>query len=67
MTYNKVPKSSNEFSCEKCDYNTSRLSQYDRHLLTAKHQLLTYTYNLPKKKTQHLHANVEKNINIVKA
>jgi hypothetical protein len=50
MTYNKVPKSSNEFSCEKCDYNTSRLSQYDRHLLTAKHQILTDTYNLPKKK-----------------
>jgi hypothetical protein len=26
------------FFCEKCDYTTSRKSQYDRHLLTAKHQ-----------------------------
>jgi hypothetical protein len=34
----KVPKSSAEFRCETCDYSTSRKSQYDRHLLTAKHQ-----------------------------
>lgn len=36
----KVPKSSKIFVCEKCDYNTSRQSQYDRHLLTAKHKIL---------------------------
>ena len=35
--YNLVPKSSKKFHCEKCDYNTSRKSQYIRHLLTAKH------------------------------
>lgn len=34
----KVPKSSADFHCETCDYITSRKSQYDRHLLTAKHQ-----------------------------
>ena len=28
------------FYCEKCDYTTSRQSQYDRHLLTAKHKIL---------------------------
>lgn len=27
-----------KFCCEKCDYNTSRKSQYDRHLLTSKHK-----------------------------
>jgi len=41
MTYKKVPKSSKIYSCETCDYHTSRLSQYDRHVLTAKHQILT--------------------------
>ena len=30
----KVPK----FFCEKCKYATERKSQYERHLLTAKHQ-----------------------------
>ena len=34
----KVPKSSENFYCETCDYSTSRSSQFHRHLLTAKHQ-----------------------------
>ena len=33
-------KSSNKYICEKCDYNTSRKSQYDRHLATDKHNFL---------------------------
>jgi len=32
-----VLKSSTGFCCKDCDYFTSRSSQYDRHLLTAKH------------------------------
>ena len=36
-----VPKSSEIFVCEKCDYTTSRKSQYDRHCLTAKHKRMT--------------------------
>ena len=32
-----VPKSSKKFVCVCCDYSTSRKSQYNRHLLTAKH------------------------------
>ena len=35
---NKVPKSSDNFACVFCNYNTSRKSQYDRHLTTDKHQ-----------------------------
>ena len=31
-------KSSINFECKKCDYITCRKSQYDRHLLTPKHQ-----------------------------
>ena len=37
----KVPKSSNLFLCKICDYTTSRLSQYNRHLSTDKHKMLT--------------------------
>ena len=33
-----VPESSDIFFCEYCDYNTSRKSQYDRHLSTDKHK-----------------------------
>jgi hypothetical protein len=29
------------YSCEFCDYNTSRKSQYDRHVKTSKHQNVT--------------------------
>jgi len=43
MLPKKVPKSSENFSCEKCKFVTSRKSQYDRHLLTRKHKILTHT------------------------
>jgi len=39
MSTEKVPKSSKKFCCSKCDYYTSRKSQYDRHLTTDKHNL----------------------------
>ena len=29
------------FCCKQCDYSTSRKSQYDRHIITDKHQTLT--------------------------
>ena len=35
---NLSSESSNLFCCKKCDYNTSKKSQYDRHLMTAKHK-----------------------------
>lgn len=38
MLTKKVPKSSEVYVCQNCDYSTSRRSQFDRHLLTAKHQ-----------------------------
>ena len=35
----KVPlNSTNKYNCYNCNYFTSRKSQYDRHLLTAKHK-----------------------------
>ena len=38
MDNKKVPKSSKNYYCKFCDYNTFRLSQYNRHLTTAKHK-----------------------------
>ena len=32
------------FNCQKCDYSTSRKSQWTRHLKTNKHSILTNTY-----------------------
>ena len=37
MSTDLVPKSSEKFHCEKCHYFTSRKSQFDRHILTDKH------------------------------
>jgi len=37
MNSKKVPESSNKYICLCCDYNTSRSSQYNRHLSTGKH------------------------------
>ena len=42
----KVPK----FLCEKCNYSTERKSQYERHLLTAKHKNTYNTYKNTDKK-----------------
>ena len=36
----KSSKKFQNFYCKNCDYTTSRQSQYDRHLLTAKHKIL---------------------------
>jgi len=42
-TNEKVPKVPDIFSCLVCDYNSVRESQYNRHLLTRKHKILTNT------------------------
>ena len=38
MIVNGMSKSSKIIRCKLCDYTTSRKSQYDRHILTLKHQ-----------------------------
>ena len=38
MYNNLVPKKIEKFNCNICNYHTSRKSQYDRHVLTAKHK-----------------------------
>jgi hypothetical protein len=50
-----VKSSNGAYICISCDYNTSRKSQYDRHLLTAKHKTLTNLTNLvPKSSEEHI-------------
>ena len=39
------PKSSNIFECKKCDFNCRKQSQYDRHIMTRKHQSATNSNN----------------------
>jgi hypothetical protein len=49
MTNEKLPKTSDEFICEICNYITCNQSYYDSHLLTAKHKIRTNTKKkLPK-------------------
>jgi len=36
---NIVPKSSEKYTCDACDYTTCRQSQFDRHKATVKHKI----------------------------
>ena len=49
MATNLVPKSSEKFICEMCDFKTSRHSHYLRHTTTSKHEKLQKTTNLVQK------------------
>ena len=44
MTYKKTPKNAEKNICEKCNFTCSKKSEYERHLLTRKHKILTNTY-----------------------
>lgn len=54
MTYKKSSESSTTFKCECCHYITVRKSQYDRHLLTAKHKILTNTSDKVPKSSEYI-------------
>jgi hypothetical protein len=41
MTYKFVPKNPQIFHCEKCDYLTYNKKDYNKHISTQKHQILT--------------------------
>ena len=44
MTDVKNYKKTPNFICEKCNFECSKKQDYDRHLLTRKHKILTNTY-----------------------
>lgn len=41
MLTNSLKKSQNTFYCENCDYNTCIKNNYNKHILTRKHEMLT--------------------------
>jgi len=43
MTYQKNAKNAKLNVCEKCDYKSSKLSDFNRHLATQKHKILINT------------------------
>jgi hypothetical protein len=45
----KIPKIPKNFFCEKCDYTTSNKKDYEKHLLTGKHQNAIKCYKDPQK------------------
>jgi len=54
MDDKKVPKSSENYICINCNYFTSRKSQYDRHILTDKHKMITMDdKKVPKSSASH--------------
>jgi len=52
MTDVKNYKKTSNFFCEKCNFECSKKQDYDRHLLTRKHQILTNTYTIKPEKLQ---------------
>lgn len=49
MLHDQPPKNANKYRCDGCDFKCSKLSEYNRHLLTRKHQNAT---NATQKATQ---------------
>jgi hypothetical protein len=48
----KVPKSSEIYHCELCDYSSSRFSQFQRHLSTQKHKKCENETNMKQNETK---------------
>jgi hypothetical protein len=36
-----MPKNAQKYTCEKCNFKCSKISNYDTHILTAKHKILS--------------------------
>jgi len=41
MLTNLMPKNAKEYICKECDFKCSKLSNYNAHILTRKHKMLT--------------------------
>ena len=49
MSQKKTPKNAEDYYCEKCNFICCKLSDFNRHLSTRKHKMLTNVDNLPEK------------------
>ena len=54
MTYKKTPKNAEKNVCETCDFVSSKKSDFERHLLTRKHKILTNTYKKNTENTEYI-------------
>ena len=55
MVLLNTPKNAFKFVCEDCDFKCCKRSDYERHLNTAKHKMVTNgNKNTPKRNTQHI-------------
>ena len=54
MTSKKNPKNAKEFYCEMCNFKCSKQSNYNKHILTAKHLILTNTSEIMPKNTEYV-------------
>ena len=61
MITNDNEKTSRNFFCKFCDYKTSRLYNWDRHLLTPKHKMVTGSARFSETKTTLEKNNQNKN------
>jgi hypothetical protein len=50
--HNKPSQKLPNFSCEKCKFSCSKNQDYQRHLLTRKHTMITNDYNITPKNSQ---------------
>ncbi len=64
MITNFSPKLANNFTCMNCNYICSKYSDFNKHVLTLKHKMITLSRQNSPKNTV---VNVEKNINTDKA
>ena len=55
-----MPKNANKFSCERCDFQCSKESNYKRHLMTRKHKIRTNTNEKVPKNAGKYHYNYGK-------
>ena len=61
MATEKVQKVPTKFSCETCDYFTSRCSQYERHLNTSKHiKMSNFNQNKLKSSSEYICSKCDK-------
>ena len=61
MLTENLPKIPNKFYCENCNFNTSRKSHYEKHLLTQKHKYLQNNDAVATKKKYVCHCGKEYN------
>ena len=52
MSDMKTPKNAEKYMCENCDFKCSKKSDYDRHLMTTKHKMMTNDDNTDDKNTK---------------